>query len=418
MKLFTRYSRINVIATIIIFLIASAAFYVSLRFVIIRQIDDDLRIEEGEIKTYVHEYDHMPLSISVKDQVIEYKNFLTPFRKRYFTSVLLTDTEDKAKENFRQLVFGIQAGGQWYRVTVSKSLEQTNHLMESILGITFVTILVILVVSFFINRVVLKRIWKPFYQSLETVKNFKVGNNHPVQLQPVSIDEFTIMNQTLERLTSQAQLDYMALKTFSENASHEIQTPIAIIRSKLDILIQDEQLTESQSQAVQSSYMAIQRLAKLNQSLLLLAKIENNQFQEMLQIDLLPMLQAKLADFQELWMVHNISVIADITKSEVKMNPELADILLNNLLSNATRHNYAGGNIRVVLGKNHLVLSNTSTGPVLEQEKLFHRFYKASVSNDQHGLGLSIIKQICDVSGFTITYSHGKEMHHFHITWQ
>ncbi|MFL5774501.1 MAG: sensor histidine kinase, partial [Flavisolibacter sp.] len=301
MKLFTRYSRINVFSTVIIFLIASTAFYFTLRYVLIRQIDDDLRIEEREIKTFVEKFGLLPENTSVKDQVIVYTTINEPFQGRSFHSTFLKEMNDNDEEHFRQLVFGIRASSRNFKVSVSKSLEETDDMINSIVLITVITILAILVASFIINRVLLKRIWKPFYTSLERIRDFKVGSSPPLKFSPVNIDEFSHMNHAVEKLTSQAQLDYLSLKTFSENASHEIQTPIAIARSKLDLLIQDEKLTEEQTQAVQSAYNAIQKLARLNHSLLLLARIENHQYEDVQQYDVKKSLQQKLEDFAELW---------------------------------------------------------------------------------------------------------------------
>ena len=172
MKLFTKYSRINVVATIVIFLIASTAFYFTLRLVFINQIDEDLKIEEKEIETFVNEHNQLPESISVNDQLISYQP-ASAAAKRHFATTIIKDAKYGENENFRQLLFSINASGQWYAVTVSKSLEETDMLTRSILVIAITTILVILLVSFIINRVVLKRIWKPFYASLNSFSNFK-----------------------------------------------------------------------------------------------------------------------------------------------------------------------------------------------------------------------------------------------------
>lgn len=417
MKLFTLYSRINVLATVIIFMIASIAFYFTLRYVLINQIDDDLRIEEGEIKKYVEQFGMLPVNISVKDQIIAYSPVKDPFDKRFFHSTLMNEPNDPEKEHFRQLVFGIRAAETNYRVSVSKSLEDTDELIKSVALITVITILAMLVVSFIINRFVLKRMWKPFYNSLDMIRDFKVSSSRSLKFTSQKIDEFSHMNQALEKLTGQAQLDYLSLKTFSENASHEIQTPIAIARSKLDLLIQDEKLTEQQSHTVQSAYNAIQRLARLNQSLLLLAKIENNQYEEVQQFDFKKNLQAKLEDFSELWLVHNISTEAKLENAVIQMNPELGDILLNNLFSNATRHNFAGGKIKIVLTAKMLKVENTSHQLELLKDKMYQRFNNSG-GTTQSGLGLSIIKQICNVSGFKVDYNYSNDMHAFEISFE
>lgn len=417
MKLFTKYSRINVMATIFIFLIASVAFYFTLHYVFLNQIDQDLKIEEREIETYVREHNRLPESISIKDQFTGYTPVSEAIERR-FTISLMNEHDDKDKEKFRQLLFGVRVGSQWYKATVSKSLEETENLTRSVLIIAFTTILLILLVAFIINRVVLKRIWKPFYHSLDMIKEFKVGRNQNLQLSSSGIDEFQFMNQTLEKITGQAQLDYLSLKTFTENNSHEIQTPLAVIRSKLDLMIQDESLTEKQSDALQAAYNSVQKLTKLNQSLLMLAKIENNQYQDMTTVDLKNKMEEKIADFRELWAAQQFGIVADLNSATVIMNEELFDVLLNNLLSNATKYNFNGGQINVTLNEDQLKIANTSNSPALNTALLYQRFTKLSYGNENNGLGLSIIKQICDTSGFKIEYDFKNQMHIFIIHWK
>jgi signal transduction histidine kinase len=417
MKLFAKYSRINVLATVIIFLVASIAFYFTLRAIFINQIDEDLKIEQKEIETYVKEHNRLPESISVNDQLIHYE-FAADLQPRYFSTKQITSPGDSEKDDYRQLVFGITADKKTYKITVSKTMEEAEGLTQSIFIIAFATILLILLATFIINRIVLKRIWKPFYKSLETVKDFKLGATIPLRLPFSSIDEFTIMNETLQKFTSRAQLVFQALKTFSENASHEIQTPLAVIRSKLDLLNQDEKLTEKQRESLQAAYNSVQKLARLNQSLLLLAKIDNNQFDETVSINLREKLLEKIVDFQELWDAQQISSTVELNKVVILINRELLEILLNNLLGNATRHNYNGGSINITLSEVGLTVSNSSLLPGLEPGKLYQRFSKATNGSDSNGLGLSIIKQICDKSGLQLDYRYESGKHVFFVEWQ
>src|SRR4030095_2359032 len=276
MKLFTKYNRINLLTTIVIFLLSAAAFYFAIRYILINQVDNDLRIEEREIETYLNEHGVLPEPIPIKEQKISYALSDQEFKKRRFTTEHLAGEKD----SFRVLQFGITAKGNTYIATVSKSLKSTDDLTRSILLISLATILLILVTSLIINRVLLKKLWQPFYSSLDILKNFRVDKKQSLKFRSTQIDEFAFMNQTIQRTTNQAQQEYSLLKEFTENASHEMQTPLAIIRSKLDLLIQDENLSEEQSRATQSAYGAIEKLSRLNQSILLMHKIENNQYAE------------------------------------------------------------------------------------------------------------------------------------------
>jgi signal transduction histidine kinase len=417
MKLFTKYSRVNLLAIIVIFLLSVIAFYFAIRYILIGQVDDDLRIEQREIEGYVKEHNSLPESISVKDQKISYVLSDAYSPKRRFKTIAGGHIEDKEKEPYRILQFGIIANGNIYTTTVAKSLESTDDLTYSILWISSATILLILTVSFFINRILLKRLWRPFYDSLDIIKNFRVDRKQSLQFPSTKIDEFLFMNKTLKNATDEARKEYLLLKEFTENASHEMQTPLAIIRSKLDLLIQDENLTEGQSKTMQSTYNAVEKLSKLNQSLLLLAKIENHQFGETTSIDLKQKITEKLDAFHELWQNQNISVSSILEDTTVQINSELADILLNNLLSNATRHNFPNGFINLVLNEKKLEISNSSSERKLNSEQMFLRFFSQDKKSKYNGLGLSIIKQICQVSGFSISYSYEKDQHHFLLSW-
>ena len=301
--------------------------------------------------------------------------------------------------------------------TVAKSLEGTDDLANSILFISLATILLIMGTSLIINRVLLKRLWKPFYSSLDILKNFRVDKKQSLDFPSTQIDEFTFMNHTIQKTTNQAQQEYSLLKEFTENASHEMQTPLAIIRSKLDLLIQDENLSEGQSKTMQSAYSAIEKLSRLNQSLLLLAKIENNQFAETTNINLKQKLEEKLDAFHELWQNQGISVSSSLADATVSLNNELTDILLNNLLSNATRHNFSNGCIKIVLKEKTLEISNSSKEKELNSQQMFLRFFSQDKKSRYNGLGLSIIKQICDVSGFSIRYLFTGNEHRFILSW-
>ena len=417
MKLFAKYSRINLVSTVIIFLIACTAFYFTLNYVFIHQIDEDLKIEQGEIEAFVNEHNALPENISVKDQVIQYQP-ISGSKRKYFSTSFMTQRGEYEKKKFRHLVFTIKTGQQWYQATVSKSLEETENLTRSILIIAFLTILAILFASFIINRVVLKKIWRPFYKSLNLVKEFKVGSNQTIHFPGSGIDEFQLMDATLQKITSQARIDYVSLKTFSENASHEIQTPLAVIRSKLDLMIQDENLTEKQSHLLQAAYNSVQKLTKLNQSLLLLAKIDNKQFEEIKSINLKKKIEEKIADFHELWMAGELAVETQLSDIIIVINEDLLEILLNNLVSNATRHNFTNGKIKITLSEKFLAIANTSHIYALNPQTLYQRFTKTSGKNESNGLGLSIIKQICDTSGFLLTYDYSHEMHVFMISWK
>ena len=416
MKLFTRYNRINLVATGIVFLMAAIAFFFLLKYVLIKQVDEDLRIEQQEIRSYVKEHDQLPEAISVKDQKITF-SAATDKVKTYFKTVPVYDSLENERDKFRQVTFTIAVKDQLYEVIVGKSLEGTENLERSIVLITISTILLMLITVFVINRLVLQKLWKPFYQSMSSMQEFKLGRSNKLNFVHSNIDEFNLLNKVLASAMDKVEKDYQSLKEFTENASHELQTPLAIIRSKLDLLIQDEHLSESQSYAVQGANDAIQKLTRLNQSLLLLAKIGNDQFSEKTIIPLKKKIEEKIVFFRELLQDKQLSLDITLEDIFIEANEQLIDIMLNNLFSNAIRHSLQKGSINIVLEAHHFKISNNSDNGKLDTSRLFHRFQQNADSSIGHGLGLSIVKQIADVSAFGLSYFFSEGRHYFIVSF-
>jgi signal transduction histidine kinase len=415
MKLFTRYFRINLVATLLIFLLASIAFYFLLWYVMIAQVDEDLKIEQREIESYVAKYQRPPEPITVKDQRVSYEPTASHEKSHTFRTIKSTDSRET--EDFRELRFTLPVGSQWLAFRVSKSLEGMQNMNRSIISISLLTIILILVVSLLINRWLIRRLWQPFYHTLTGIKKYRLGEQKNPELPGTQIDEFNLLNQTLGQFISSAEKEYNLLREFTENASHELQTPLAVVRSKLDTLIQDEHLSEAQSHAAQAAYEAIQKMARLNQSLLLLSKIENRQFSETQTVDFKKAVGDKMSDWQELWQAKRLRVNAELEPVSVVMNPQLVDILLNNLFSNTSRHTPETGSIRIQLAGRQFIMSNTSSVGPLDPDKLFLRFSKGGQVTDQYGLGLSIVRQIAEVSGFRVTYHFARDLHIFTISF-
>jgi signal transduction histidine kinase len=404
MKLFTKYNRINVASTVIIFLLGCLAFSLLIRYVILKQVDEDLKIEKNEIINYINKYKSLPAVVEVHDQYTTYRQI--PAQQTSGTKIFTHNAYDAIEHNKelqRTIEFDIQSSNNWYEVCVSKSLEATNNLIQTIVIITVILVLLVLAATFIINRIVLRKLWRPFYNTLEKTQRFDLNSGQKLNFDITRIDEFNYLNTTLADTFSKAQNEYKTLKEFTENASHEMQTPLAVIQSKLDLLIQNEKLSETEGHAIQGAYNALQSLSRLNQSLLLLAKIENKQFSEQTSIDLKALLQNKSQQFSELWNNKGLTVQTDLCEKNITGNIYLVEILVNNLLSNATKHNIPGGKITIALN-NALQITNTGIQQELDKNKMYKRFVKQNNSNENQGLGLSIIRQICITSGYVCRY--------------
>ncbi|HTE28096.1 sensor histidine kinase [Flavitalea sp.] len=417
MKLFSRLYRLNLFATLSIFIFSSIGYYFLIRFVVIKQFDENLQIERSEIEKYVGTHHELPEIFAVKDRLITFSP-TDKSHKSTFQTIATYDTVGADTADFRKLFFTVQAGNQWYQAMVGKSMEGTEHLIHTIIAITIVAIMLILLVSSIINRVVLKTLWQPFYKVLQLMKNYQVSKPDPLVFPDSKIEEFNFMSLVLMKATTKANQDYLTLKEFTENASHEMQTPLAIIRSKIDLVIQDEQIFARHSINLQAMYKAIDKLTNLNYSLLFLTKIENNQFNDTREINIREILDEKIFQFEEILLVNGIKLSVKTTDVKVDMNGMLLDALLNNLISNAVKHNKAAGSININLTSDKkLVIGNSGNGVLLDQKKVFTRFYKPEQNTQNTGLGLSIMKHICIASGCKISYHYENDFHFFTVDW-
>ena len=414
MKLFTQYNRITLWVLVLFFLLSSLVYFFLMRGLLFRELDQSLTKIERRIEDYVHLHHAFPVADSLDDLRITYTETSQAGGPQSFR--LIPPTEGKNSDNIRELSFFMESDHRWYKVTVSRNLEGINGNARMVMKTAAITLLVVIIASLFVNRLVFRKLWQPFYASIDAIGQFQLGNHSQMDFPDTSIEEFNFMNDHFSRMAARVNNEYLVLKEFTENASHEMQTPLAVIRSKLDLAIQDRNLSEVQSTTLQSAYASVKKLTSLNRSLLLIAKISNNQYSDNTVINVMEKLYDKIIQFRELWK-DKLNVTFDLSEAGITANPDLIDILLNNLFSNASKHNIHNGKVMIHLTGTTLEIKNTGRPDPLDETRMFQRFYKASLEDENNGLGLSIVKQICDLSGITSSYSFSGNMHAFTFKW-
>ncbi|HLI93724.1 MAG TPA: HAMP domain-containing sensor histidine kinase [Puia sp.] len=410
MKLFSQYSRVNIVASISALLLGSIGYYFAVRFVLIHQLDDTIKIEEAEILDNVHNHDRLPAPANYRDQQIEFIPAATTV-PRTFYNTRKPSHHHHDMESYRALTFSVLVQKQLYTVIISKSEEESEDLLGLIMLTTAAMILLLLGTLFLANRLLLRRIWQPFYRTLAGMREFNLSSRQPLAAAGASaIDEFRNLDDAARQMTRRILKDYEMLKGFSDNASHEMQTPLAIINSRLDLLIQDPVLEERHHRPIQAMYDAIGRLRQLNQSLLLLTKIENHQFGRTDSVEIAPLIEEKLTQLEDPLKDRGLLVHKDLDRLRLPINGYLADILLNNLLLNAIRHNKDGGDLSIRLRESSLRISNSGPALSFDPSTIFDRFVKGAHSGGT-GLGLAIVRQICDNYQFDLSYSYVDQRH-------
>jgi signal transduction histidine kinase len=325
----------------------------------------------------------------------------------------IVDNGIPESERFRGFLSGIELHGNLYSVRIVTNVEEVHETVTAISVVTCSFIIILIIGFVLLNRQLSKTIWKPFTNTLDKLKQFDLNSTTGLDFEKTEIREFSELNATLEKLIRNNVQAYQQQKEFAQNASHELQTPLALLKSKLDLLIQNPGLSPDQRSIIESLDSSVSRITRINKNLLLLARIENMDYTSS-PVDLSSM----LSSLTELFSSENGNEITTARAAgvQVNANDSLTEIMINNLLSNAMRHSPEASPILVDLSKTSLSIKNSGKH-ALKSEALFKRFISVDAQSQGTGLGLAIVKEICDKYGWKITYSFSQGQHIFSVVF-
>ncbi|MDL2255450.1 HAMP domain-containing histidine kinase [Parabacteroides sp. OttesenSCG-928-G06] len=310
----------------------------------------------------------------------------------------------------------LASNGKFYELQIEISTLEKEDLKEaifwSILGLYILLLGAILLVTHF----VFKKSFRPLYSILEWLQGYHPAKQKPL-VNDTSVYEFKTLNEAFMKAAQRGSEIYNQQKQFVELASHELQTPLAVSINRLELLSEDPDCTEGQLAEIAGVHRTLQSIVKMNKSLLLLSRIENNQFPETQEISFTEIIEKITDDFSEIYEKRNIKVFTIKENPLVfTMNESLANTLVSNLIKNAFIHNLPGGEIYIEITAGQIVISNTSESPELNKERLFQRFGKQSNRPDSTGLGLALVKSIADLYAIETAYNYNGK-HQFVLTF-
>jgi len=420
LKLLSLTNRYYIFFIFLIVILGGFATFIILRSSINSQFNKKLIAEKEQLIFELHSYEDLKEAyyLNIGDKITLESISMSEAVPLTWMDTLLYDEYQKSEMAFRQIIFSEIVDGNNYLITISKSLLSTDELITNIEEIMLVMMFTIVVSLILITNRISKKVWQSFYNSLQFLRHYDIKKPRKPQFSKTKIEEFKQFNEVISLMIEKSINDYEALKEFSDNASHEIQTPLAIIKAKSELLMQDESLTEEVMNGISIIYTAANRLSNLNHDLTNLTKIDNNEFPEVKSIPLKEFLNEKLAQFEDLIRLKGIKVIEEFNaEPELVMNESLCHMMISNLLNNSIRHNVENGNIKIHLSTNKMEIENTGNPIHQEPSLLFQRFKKNSELKDSSGLGLSLVKKICDVYEFDISYTVHTNVHTISIVF-
>lgn len=295
------------------------------------------------------------------------------------------------------------------------SLDLETDIMQGVM-IQFGLILVVIgVAAVVMLRFISQRLWAPFDRTLQAVEAFRIEEGNVPKLEASTTEEFDRMNRVLTHMMTASVSSYRTQREFTENASHELQTPLAVIQSELELLMQQPGLTEAQAAVIRDLFDTLGRLSRLNRNLLLLAKLENNQYRRDEAVDLVQLVDDLVPRLEVLANGAPVVVERQVASIPLKANRPLLESMAANLIVNALRHNAPGGTVHITLAPGRFVVTNCAADGPLDASRIWERFYRPAGQSKGNGLGLAIVRSVATYHGWRVAYSYRDGQHVFEV---
>lgn len=339
------------------------------------------------------------------------------YKTVFYDSTVYIEIEDEYEPvRVMRTAFKISSG-QYYELTLMISVLEREDMMETVFWYLIILFLLFLIATSVGIRLILSRVFSPLHRLLQWLHQLEFGKEVPPLQNDTRIREFRQLNEAAVAMGQRAFKAYQEQKQFIENASHELQTPLAIARGKVELLAESDGMTEEQLKELDSIYSTLGRAVKLNKSLLLLSRIENGQYHHTAEVSVNELLKQLLPDLMDIYEEKKLRVEQQEQPAPfvICCHPSLAQILFTNLLKNALQHTPAHGSLQIILTSDAFEIRNTGRAP-LDSSRLFQRFYHSLEGDkDSNGLGLSIVQSIAHSAGLQLTYQWEAGMHSFRL---
>lgn len=418
MKLLNYTSLRYLLFVALLLLMSIPLFYVVLNKIFTKAIDKDLYMQAKEIPAQISVIRSerelalwkaldKDLEILSADSVAYHPK---PFTEKEF--------RNGKKETFRILQKKLHILDKDYIVQIESSVLEKDDLIRTILEIQLGLLLVLLCGAVAINYFINKKVWKPFYRSLSFLQHFNVVDKPGEILSGTSIEEFRQLNQSVTHLTTSVRRAFLSQKEFIENASHELQTPLAKLKFKLELLLQEKDVSHHQHILIGEMYNSIEQLDVLNKNLLLLSRIENGQFEVTESVEVIESVKDIVEDVTFVTSAKSQIIIFRhaVDLYSIQSNRTLFKVLVKNLLLNAIQNAASLSSIHIIVDQQSLSVTNPGTPLTIPPERLFLRFIKSDTQKG-NGLGLAIVKAIADLYRFDLGYEYKEGQHIFRVKW-
>ena len=394
-------------------------FYYAIIDEVVDETDDTLENYAGILMEHAL---HDPSVLETEGSLMSFYKFLPiseeegrHYREVFYDSTVYIELEDEDEPVRVMRTAFRMPDGQFYELTLMISILERDDMVEAMLWYLGALFLLFLICTSVGIQLELKGVVRPLHKLLDWLHGIQPGKEVPVLENPTKIREFRQLSGAAVDMGNRSYKAYEEQKQFIENASHELQTPLAIVRGKIELLAENESMTEEQLKELDEIYTTLGRAVRLNKSLLLLSRIENGQYTETEDVSVDEVLDELLPDLMDIYEGKKIHLVRtkETEPFVIRCNLSLAQILVSNLVKNSLVHNREGGELHIATTPSSLTIMNSGEHP-LDGEKLFRRFYRSiDGKKDSTGLGLAIARSIALSASLSLTYKWQEGMHLF-----
>ena len=407
MRLTNKFILIYLLVSFFVFIGGGIISYYMFSGVVDQETDNEISGQTMQLVKFIE--NDIPLAVINEDHEITVKvltdKHLFSEAKWFYDTMALFGPE-QVLIHHRKVKQITKINEQWYQIEIHNSLLEPDDTIYGTFISTSVIYLILVVISFLISFILSKLLLQPFNNALAQIEKFDIQKGIGFKSTKVNTLEFEKLNQFLEKMTDRAIKDYRNLREFSENTAHEIKTPLAIANGKLDLLLQTKNLNDKQLELVTDAQNSIKKISKIQSTLSILSKIENEEFNQHEKVNFTELVNNICENHSDLIEFKRIALTTELGSNVMLQNdPVLLEMLFNNLLQNAIRHNQEkGGFIRIVLNEEGLTVLNSGRTISTSSQNLLERFQKDTSNSESLGLGLSIVNKICDRSRYILSY--------------
>jgi len=330
---------------------------------------------------------------------------------------MVFNEESQREIAFRTRTNVKEINNKYYKIEILKPVEDYYSLRDDIFNTLIPSFIILSMTIVLFNLFLSGYFFKPFNAIMNQMKSFKIGHSSKIEKVNTTTAEFHTMQNLFSSMLDKIEADYRGLKEYTEDMAHEMQTPLAIMRNKIENMISDPDVMEKSSSEIQTIYSEINHLTNLGSSLNLLTKIGNREFVNRETLHTKEILEKHIESVIELANLKTLDIVSDLSAEHtMDIDPLLFDVLIKNLIKNAINYSEKNGLVQIVSDKDKLEITNQGKQPEIDVEKIFDRFSHSPSSKKSLGLGLAIAKKICDTNGLTISYSYHDGKNKFTIS--